>query len=1199
MRLTDYLTNVEKEIAAEEAARKRDVEAVRAQMARNFAFNKAARAKLKAALLSKMAANAKKAKDNLAHAMRWVQGKFAKAAALQNKRHAQEAKNHLKEMAQIEADKKHNEHQLANAVKAQQVAMATLKDKMNARIRSTDKAVAMNSAQIVNNAKAAHAALEKMTNDFDTKVAKAAAGAKAGRSKLQQQLKDQDKKTRAWANNKLKVVIAENADRFNKVEKQMAADRERVDKAIAQATGRMTAALNAEAATRDAQFKKTIKDIAAARKEAKDRVKNMTTEFNSKILELRATINQQASAAKNRMTQLAGTVEKNKLAQAKVNANVEAEMGRMQKIGQARYEEHLKKDKELNDLVKANKAKTDARIKQMSSAYTMQLDSVRATMKKNRAHASARLAAKTAGLFSAISDAEKKQDAINKGLAKQTKQARLAIHKELEDAKAGFTKDLGKLSATVAANDKKFDGKMKKLTGIVDDNRAAAKKDRDAIAALQKANKADLQAAVHDAVMKGENRMREAETKLTNLNKKSAAALNLKVTAQIKELTDRAHGQIEALHLQSKEAREEMRKVLLDAVRDSAKDAKDNLDKAVAKQTAAFEAANEKEDAAQAANAAGRAKLAGEITKQKEAAAQALRDAVGTMEGSMLALKTSTKKKIDKANHAVDAYAKQLEKESKEVRAAMAAQMKALSGKIEDQAKAAAAATKKAGADAEAASKKTAKMVEDALAAAKKASDKKFAGLYTRMAKNRREVDQELAGAVTQMNDDIAKQAALSDTRFQKTVKDIAAAKKEAAADVSLARKQFATKLLVVTAKIKQQETRLAGETAKQATIVQDEKAAQLAISRRNNAEHKRILKLVNDRHSESKRARGVIRKTLDEYKQAAADETAALDKLFQGKVKTIRRDAARISANAAKDLSDATKNMYGKLAAVALKNKEANDASAAAIKSTTKRVNSELSQLTNVVASNAKKTKRQMEVLTGVIQTNAAADKADRELISEQVKVIGIDMNKRITRAIQTGEARAKGIAETAAANLKNMNTAMLVEITEKVEATADQLFQTIQGNHQTLADNYLSLKAYAMAGDDKLTTHRSKGQGKKLSSLGDVLATVAQLADVKEKATNGVGAGSDTVPAIFSSAKVPVKNSVSKINALVNEYTGVTNQVRMRWPLGLGKYLLKKLQESMLEKGVLQVDKIDKRKGNWVFLNGHAVGLSNKLGY
>merc|ERR1711966_444618 len=65
MRLTDYLTNVEKEISAEEAARKRDVAAVKAQMARNFAFNKAARKKLQKHLLAKMAVNAKKAKKDL------------------------------------------------------------------------------------------------------------------------------------------------------------------------------------------------------------------------------------------------------------------------------------------------------------------------------------------------------------------------------------------------------------------------------------------------------------------------------------------------------------------------------------------------------------------------------------------------------------------------------------------------------------------------------------------------------------------------------------------------------------------------------------------------------------------------------------------------------------------------------------------------------------------------------------------------------------------------------------------------------------------------------------------------------------------------------------------------------------------------------------------------------------------------------
>merc|ERR1711918_316712 len=72
---------------------------------------------------------------------------------------------------------------------------------------------------------------------------------------------------------------------------------------------------------------------------------------------------------------------------------------------------------------------------------------------------------------------------------------------------------------------------------------------------------------------------------------------------------------------------------------------------------------------------------------------------------------------------------------------------------------------------------------------------------------------------------------------------------------------------------------------------------------------------------------------------------------------------------------------------------------------------------------------------------------------------------------------------------------------------------------------------------------------------------------------------------------------NSVRKINGLVNEFVEVANAVRERWPMGLGKYLLLKLEGSMQKKGVLQVDKMESKSGNFVFLNGHAVGLSNKL--
>merc|ERR1711998_127169 len=73
MRLMDYFNNVEKEISDEVANRKADIASVRAQMARDFAFNAAARAKLKRDMLHKMAINAKIARDDMAREMRKTQ----------------------------------------------------------------------------------------------------------------------------------------------------------------------------------------------------------------------------------------------------------------------------------------------------------------------------------------------------------------------------------------------------------------------------------------------------------------------------------------------------------------------------------------------------------------------------------------------------------------------------------------------------------------------------------------------------------------------------------------------------------------------------------------------------------------------------------------------------------------------------------------------------------------------------------------------------------------------------------------------------------------------------------------------------------------------------------------------------------------------------------------------------------------------
>merc|ERR1711988_1037675 len=270
--------------------------------------------------------------------------------------------------------------------------------------------------------------------------------------------------------------------------------------------------------------------------------------------------------------------------------------------------------------------------------------------------------------------------------------------------------------------------------------------------------------------------------------------------------------------------------------------------------------------------------------------------------------------------------------------------------------------------------------------------------------------------------------------------------------------------------------------------------------------------------------------------------------------------------------------------------------AQTAAVAAARKDFDQRLTTLTNTVGANHKAVEKGFEVLTGVIRDYNKAGKEDRELIKKQNAAMAADMQKAIVRAIQEGEAKAKAVAQRAQSHLARAKQSMLIEITNTVEDMADKTFKTIQGSHQKIADNYLSLKAYAVTASDKLTQYVMKGKGKNLSSLGDLLTNIAAMSSVKPEKAEGISA-SDTLPEVFSGGVVKVDNSINKINGLVNEFVTTANSCRMRWPMGLGKYLLLKLEASMSAKGVLQVDKVEGHSGNWVFVNGHAVGLSNKL--
>merc|ERR1712100_630007 len=550
-RLLIFLDKVEAQIAKEVAGRKADIAAVRAQMAKNFAYNQAAAPKMKKNLLHKMAINAKKAHDDLTAAMRVVQATFAKQAALDSKRNAATIKRSAKTREIMRKNKHEAAHNLKMAVLSQQRALSALASATNARIAKTNKHIAANAAQIKENAKKARKDLEAAMGRFDKKMANVTEEAKKGRSKLAAQAATQDKKFRQWANNKIKTITAQTAAQFRQVRAKMAKDRHHADQMLKHASARMDAALNAHKALQDKRFAQTVSDIAAAKKEAKTRVNQAVTSFKVGILKLSAVVHQQSKKLNNRVTQLSGVISNNKLKQAK----------------------------ELRRLMAKNKAETEARMTKMSNSFFAQIASIRKQMKADRAHAEARLAKKTAALYDTLAKNKATQAAVNAKLTAATRRARLDAVANLNAAKASFTTRVAGLHKKVTVLAAKHNDEIQKLAGVEAANALKSAQGRAQLKAISSANKAELKNAVRDAIHKGEQRALGIEKKMKGMNAKMKAALNQQVTTEIGTLTKHIHGQINELNLQTAAARAEMRKEILFAIKSAAALAKQNLKK--------------------------------------------------------------------------------------------------------------------------------------------------------------------------------------------------------------------------------------------------------------------------------------------------------------------------------------------------------------------------------------------------------------------------------------------------------------------------------------------------------------------------------------------------------------------------------------------------------------------------------------------
>merc|ERR1719231_209646 len=644
-----------------------------------------------------------------------------------------------------------------------------------------------------------------------------------------------------------------------------------------------------------------------------------------------------------------------------------------------------------------------------------------------------------------------------------------------------------------------------------------------------------------------------------------------KLKTEIDKLRDETNASVETLALMNKEARDQMKAEMLYAIRTAAE--------------------------VHSTAAAGRADLKAEIAANAKEIAAEIQGAVAADAAAQKALGDETAKALEKTNKDITAYSDQMRAIALKTRADIKATNEKTLAAIKDEEERANGAIENFTAEDAARQEEARKFMEDELAIAAAATEKKFGDAYAHLADNRGEAEEAMATAFEGLNDSLAKQAALADSRFEKTVKDIAAARKQAADQVADFRKQFAAELDVTRVMIRATESKLEYNVMKVAAEVKTLKQEQASVNAKVEEGLVHIEELSNKRFSENKAARGVLRKLMDDNKAAAAAETAALKTHLEGELQKARKVNHDARIEMAKDLTEATEKFQESLSAQAKAQQAATVASANALAHAKAAFDSKIVMLTDTVVAHAKEAEEEFSRVTGVVQDYAEASELDRTLIKEETKMMEAELNHALDRAISIGEAKAKAVAQRIAEHLKDTKRYIQVELNDQVEAAADNVLKIVEGKRQVLADNYLSLKAYAVAAADDITDYVVKGKGRGLSSIGDLLSSVGLMGAVHAPERQGLGLGGDVLPSIFSGDTIKVSGSVAAINGLVNEYTTICGQVRERWPMGLGKYLLSKLEESMTDKGVLQVDKVEGKPGNFVFINGRSVGLSNKL--
>merc|ERR1712054_617721 len=305
-------------------------------------------------------------------------------------------------------------------------------------------------------------------------------------------------------------------------------------------------------------------------------------------------------------------------------------------------------------------------------------------------------------------------------------------------------------------------------------------------------------------------------------------------------------------------ARKDLQKEMYYATKSAAEVAKNNLDAAMRRSVKRMEAFAARAAAAHKYSAGQRKEVNCKIAINAKKIKREIADAVLGSEKANNAFAEQTSNKMKKLKTRVDYESARMKKITENNRKKLKAQELATETSIRNEERRATLELKKFKSKDKAAEKK---------------ADDMFGKAYKKLANERSAFDLKLGAATTNLNRALSKQAALNTANFRTSVKDIKKARKEAAHQVKVLRKEFATGMLGVVAESKRVNQRIVSEIQVVTGEVRSMKSAQILVNARVARELKQINRVADRRWSAAKRARGRLKKQMDAFKKESAAE--------------------------------------------------------------------------------------------------------------------------------------------------------------------------------------------------------------------------------------------------------------------------------------------------------------------------------------